>query len=114
MMRGSAGQACKSRYVSAVLLQKALGDAEVPSPPEVLGVGENPMLLTSRCSTHWASVTWPSFMGICVQILFTRTVTIMDEVPPPSRMTSFNLNTSAENFCPRTLPASQQAVIVLL
>lgn len=29
-------------------------------------------------------------------------------------MTSFNLNTSAENFCPRTLPVSQQAVIVLL
>lgn len=69
-MCGSAGQACKSRYVSAVLLQKALGEAEVPPPPEVLGVVDNPMLLTSRCGTHWAIVTWPSFMGVCVQTPF--------------------------------------------
>lgn len=48
------------------------------------------------------------------QTPFTRTGAIGDEGPPPSHMTSFNLSTSAENFCPRTLPASQQAVTVLL
>lgn len=63
-MRGSASQACKSRCVSAVFLQKALGDAEVPPPPEVLGVVWTIlMVLTSRCDTHWSSVTRSSFMG---------------------------------------------------
>lgn len=106
--------ALQVRHVNLGMSQPCSGDAEVPSPPEVLGVVDNPMLLTSRCSTPWASVTWPSFMGICVQIPFTRAVTVTDEVLPSSHMTSFNLNTSAENFCPRTLPASQHAVIVLL
>lgn len=63
-MRGSASQACKSRCVSAVFLQKALGEAEVPPPPEVLGVVWTILtVLTSRCDTHWSFVTWSSFMG---------------------------------------------------
>lgn len=84
-MRGSASQACKSRCVSAVFLQKALGDTEVPPPPEVLGVVWTIlMVLTSRCDTHWSSVTWSHGLHSWAQTPFTRTVAIMDEGSPPS------------------------------